>query len=324
MNTVEIEQFISSMQKYVNSSEAFLRNLRLKSLIKLDKYSSSLDGITLYEKPDIEAIEKLLKSDLLEVVKYEDFYHENERHHIEAYHEELKDGIVEVKYNKHKGMNYGRVYARKSLGAINFRREIRGTIFSKNYKDIDIVNCHPNIYYQIAKVLKVKCPVIKRYVENRDQILEEVQNHYNVSRDTAKELFIRLLYLGGFQSWAKDHKIKKHELQFIKGIKYELFYIGNEIVKNNLELYKSIEIKQRNENTYKKPYKVKATTISYYVQEIECRILEQIYQHCSNNKVIEHGFCSLCYDGIMIEKDHYHADPAEGVALCGARSPERD
>ena len=164
--------------------------------------------------------------------------------------------------------------------------EIRGTIFSKNYKDIDIVNCHPNIYYQIAKVLKVKCPVLKRYVENRDQILEEVQNHYSVSRDTAKELFIRLLYLGGFQSWAKDQKITKHALQFIKEIKYELFYIGNEIVKNNQEMYKSIELKQRAEKTNKNPYKVKATTISYYVQEIECRILEQIYEHCSNNKVI--------------------------------------
>ena len=171
-------------------------------------------------------------------------------------------------------MNSGRVYAKRSLGAINFRREIRGTIFSKNYKDIDIVNCHPNIYYQIAKVLKVNCPVLKRYVKNRDHILEEVQNHYNVSRDTAKELFIRLLYLGGFKNWAKDYNITKPELQFIKDIKYELFYIGNEIVKSNQELYKTIEHKQKAEKAYKNPYKVKATTISYYVQEIECRILE--------------------------------------------------
>ena len=131
MKSQEFQQFLGTMQIYVKSGEAFLRHLKLKRLIRLDKHDSSLEGLTLYEKPDIEAIEKLLKSDLLEIVKYEDFYHENEKHHIEAYHEALNNGIAEVKYNKHKGMNFGRVYAKRSLGAINFRREIRGTIFSK-------------------------------------------------------------------------------------------------------------------------------------------------------------------------------------------------
>ena len=151
----------------------------------------------------MKPLKSYLPSDLLDIVNKEDFYHDNEKQHIEAHHEALHNRMVEVKYNKHKGMNFGRAYAKRSLGATNFRREIRGTISSKNYKDIDIVNCRPNIYFQIAKVLKVKCPVLKRYVKNRNQILEEVQNHYNVSRDTAKELFIWLLYLGGFKNWGE-------------------------------------------------------------------------------------------------------------------------
>jgi len=44
------------------------------------------------------------------------------------------------------------------------------------------------------------------------------------------------------------------------------------------------------------------------VQEIDCRILEEIILYCLNKKVIENGFCSLCYDGIMIEKDHYKVE----------------
>ena len=76
---------------------------------------------------------KFVNSDLLEIVKYQSwyFYHENEKHHIEAYHEALHNGMVEVKYNKKKGMNFGRVYAKRILGAINFRREIRGTVFQR-------------------------------------------------------------------------------------------------------------------------------------------------------------------------------------------------
>jgi hypothetical protein len=304
----QINEYLQEVEEYVRRNEKFLKRLKLRRLITLEQAESKLEGLTLYEKPDVEAIEKLLSSDLLEMVKYEDCFYENEKHHIEAYQESLENGVVSVKYNKHKSVKFGRVYCSRSLGAINLRREIRGTIFSRSYKDIDIVNCHPNIYYQIAKVLRVKCPVLKRYVEQRDQILEEVQSHYGVSRDTAKQLFIRLLYLGGFQSWAKDNNIKKAELDMIRSIKYELLLIGDEIVKHNHQLFTDIEEYQKKKNRYQNPYKVKATVISYYVQEIECRILEKVYAYCVENGVIKNGCCSLCYDGIMIEKDSYKAE----------------
>ena len=58
MKSQEFQQFLGSMLINVKSGEAFLRHLRLKRLIKLDKHDSSLEGLTLYEKPDIEAIEK--------------------------------------------------------------------------------------------------------------------------------------------------------------------------------------------------------------------------------------------------------------------------
>ena len=61
MKYQEFQQFLGPMQNYVKSGEAFLRHLKLKRLVKLDKNDSSLDGITLYEKPDIEAIEKIIK-----------------------------------------------------------------------------------------------------------------------------------------------------------------------------------------------------------------------------------------------------------------------
>ena len=42
------------------------------------------------------------------------------------------------------------MYARESISAISLRRELRGTVFTKNYIDIYIANCHPVIALQLA------------------------------------------------------------------------------------------------------------------------------------------------------------------------------
>jgi hypothetical protein len=47
------------------------------------------------------------------------------------------------------------------------------------------------------------------------------------------------------------------------------------------------------------------SVVSYYLQEIECRILETVYKYCVKNKYIVNNVCVLCADGIMIEKDKY-------------------
>jgi hypothetical protein len=55
----------------------------------------------------------------------------------------------------------------------------------------------------------------------------------------------------------------------------------------------------------KKYHNTLASLISYFTQEIENRILENIYKYCIDNKIIQNGLSSLCYDGIMIEKIYY-------------------
>ena len=73
------------------------RNDQIKELITLQEQPSILDELHLYEKPDIDALNKLIKSDLLEA--YEDFSYNNELQHLEAYRNSIdEDGEVEVKY----------------------------------------------------------------------------------------------------------------------------------------------------------------------------------------------------------------------------------
>ena len=206
----------------------------------------------------------------------------------------LKSNILNI------DLKIGRVYAKRNLGAINLRKQIKGSLFKNRYADIDIVNSQPTIFYQISKILKINCPNLERYITNREDVLQEVQDHYNVNRDIAKDLFIRLLFRGSFRCWARDNQITKQQFNIIREISHELHIIGREIVKHNPELKAKVESQDKNNN--KKQWQINITTISYYAHEVENRILEQIYKYCIEHNLITNGNACLCYDGIMILK----------------------
>lgn len=300
--SIEIKEPINTTQNPTN---------KLNQFITIKEQPCALDGLECIEYPNVEVLDKLINSDLLKTVKYDkDEFgksYENERKHVEAYRSKVtKDGTVKVTYKKYNSMKYGRVYCIDSLGAITIRKELRGSLFIDKYVDLDMCNCHPNIFYQIAKLHKIDCPSLEKYILNRDIILSTIMAYYNVDRFTAKSLFIRLLYLGGFKSWAQDNKITKAELPFITKIKKELNLIADKIVSDNPLL---VERVSDNLDKKKKPYtshKLKCCVVSYFNQEIECRILEQIYLYCKSKGYIKNNVCCLCYDGIMILKEHYN------------------
>ena len=301
--TAELEEAKSNLS-YIEDGFAD----ELLNLISLDIQPSVLEDIELYERPSLEIIDKLLKTDLLESVKYNDFEYSNERQHLKAYKNAIhQDGLVKVRYNK-KYFKIGRVYAKHSLGAINLRREIRGSIFTTGYVDIDIVNCHPSIILQLAKSLNITCPHLERYVTQREDILKEVQQHCKVDREATKKLFIMLLYGGGFKNWAKDNDVKASELDISKRLEEELLYIRWKSVELNPLLYAEVEADIKKRKQVKTQYDINNRTVSYYIQEIENRILETIYSYCRDNGYISNGVCSLCYDGLMLEKHRYNPE----------------
>jgi len=179
-------------------------------------------------------------------------------------------------------------------------------MFNENYIDIDIANCHPTITLQLAKASKLECSNLEYYVENRNEVLELVQNTYNVNRDIAKNLFKRLLYSGTFSKWATDNNIKEPELEFIKNIAEELKHLSLKFVNNNPRLRKRVYAQRKLEKKDTRKEKIIKSTTLYYLQEIENRILETIYQYCVENNIIKEAIACLCYDGIMIEKQYYN------------------
>ena len=108
-------------------------------------------------------------------------------------------------------MKFGRVFPKNALGLFSIRREIRHTLARDNYIDIDVENCHPVLLYQICLHNQIECKYLKRYIDNRTELLNDVMTKYNVNKDAAKQLFIQLLYFGTFNSWCENHSISNNE-----------------------------------------------------------------------------------------------------------------
>lgn len=267
---------------------------------------SVLSDITLNETVDTSALKLLMSSNLLKDTFRSPFVkYANEKKQLEAYTQNITDGKAKVQYTRK--INIGRVNPSRSLGLHTIRREIRHTLARDYYYDIDIVNAHPVILSQICQANNIECKYLDDYIVNRAKHLKDVMEGYGVSRDTAKNLFIRLLYFGEFNNWLKDNnmlELEYKELKFITKFSKELNKIGSKIVSANKELKKEIE-KSKGEELYE--WKEKGSIVSYFLQEKECQILEEVYKYCRLNNIINDN-CVLCNDGLMIPKAQYRPE----------------
>ena len=84
------------------------------------------------------------------------------------------------------------------------QREIRAHLAAKFYWDVDIVNCQPTLMSQVLERHDIAAPLLRKYVDQRQACLDDVVAACGVSRDAAKNLFIRLLYFGRVNSWLHD------------------------------------------------------------------------------------------------------------------------
>lgn len=264
---------------------------------------SVLSNITLYESIDESALKLLISSNLLKDTFRSPFVKfANEKKQLEAYAELIDNGQAKVQYTRK--INIGRVNPTRSLGLHTIRREIRHTLARNYYYDVDIVNAHPVILSQICQANNIDCKYLNDYITNRAKHLKDVMEGYGVSRDSAKNLFIRLLYFGEFENWLKDNNMSNKEykeLKFITKFSNELNKIGSKIVSANKELKKEIE-KSKGEQLYE--WKEKGSIVSYFLQEKECQILEEVFKYCRLNNIINDN-CVLCNDGLMIPKHSF-------------------
>lgn len=87
---------------------------------------------------------------------------------------------------------FGRFYGNKgSLDTI--RSDIRGYLLNGFYSDVDIINCHPVLFYQFAKTTYgLDMPVMKQIATERDEFLKELGK----DKEQFKSYLYPILYNG--------------------------------------------------------------------------------------------------------------------------------
>jgi hypothetical protein len=259
------------------------------------------------EHYDLQVIKALLRSSyLLDTKPYDDeylsgsFYYPfaNEKKQLEELSKYVKNNKFICEYDFTPSTKVGRVYAKKALGFISLRKELRSLFAKDAYVDIDVVNAHPEIICQLCQDT-MSLTVLPAYVANREAYLEQMQQTYNVSRNKAKQAVIATLY-GASLMRVSDILDSNYELlDWNIALHNEIQRVCSYIRQANPKLDNMVKIKhdgtERSENGL----------LSYYIQEHERIILETVY-----NFLIAQGIFSadgrnegaLCYDGIMVSK----------------------
>lgn len=239
---------------------------------------------------------------------------------------------------------YGRYYADRGLSMQSFPRRIRHTLArsldgTPQMHDIDMKNGNPKLLLQVCKQRGWSAPCLEDYVSNRTARLQEIMGTYQVPQEEAKELFLRLVFGGKFQKWARDNKIgsgtsktgnarpasNTSPNQFIQDFEKELQMIMENVW--NCEDYSDIralatenaeitenhtESKAISKLVQKNP---KARHMSIVIQDIEHQVL----------MVMESFFVSVgaviiarCFDGLLIKATRNQALDPNILRQCEA------
>lgn len=287
---------------------------RLPSLRK-EARNNTINGLTLYETVDLQVLEKLINSNLLKKTfnnKICQVWHENERQQLEKYRDKMEGSRAKIQYNKSKQNPYGRCNPENGVGLYNIRREIRHTLAAETYTDIDIDNCHPRLLLLTLQGAGIETPILRSYVENRQEWLDLVNRHYKIhelekiktephlKKDIPKDLFIRLLFGGGSQPWVEKWGLRvSFANQKLIDFENEIANINEWIAMANPQILE-IAQKQKEESS-----NINGTVCSYFLQECEVQVLEVIYLYCVKNGYIKNDNAVLCADGLMLEKQFF-------------------
>ena len=179
-------------------------------------------------------------------------------------------------------LGYGRLYG--SRGSMEMlEQELRGTLCSELYTDVDIVNCHPILIPELSKKLfNNHMPNLEYYNINRESIFQNMAKEYNMSKESIKSLMLSVLYNGSLKNMENPPKL-------ILNIRSEIQQFVRQLITSNIyrELYEYCVRDDKNIN---------GTFLSFIIQTEERKCLESMIHYFTTN-----GFSVdiLAYDGCM-------------------------
>jgi len=199
--------------------------------------------------------------------------------------------------------SWGKEWASLAFGRLSgpglqgFDKEIRATLASKYYFDLDMVNSQPVLLVQLCKENGWSCPLLQEYVAMREDKMAQLMTELNVSRAESKELFIQTLF-GSKVGWILSHP-------FLIALTKEM----TDIMDNTCLKYPHIYA-----NAKKIRANPKATCLATVIQDEERKVLQ----------VIDHTLSSLgrqmdvlIHDGGLVRKLPNETEfPSDIIVAC--------
>ena len=231
-----------------------------------------------YNNRKITLIEKVDKYKLKRIIDDNNDINEETRNNLKKYYENLdKNGEIEIIYRQN--FNTGRYYANQ-FSLQNMYNIVRSSIIHKDSIDIDFINSNITIIIYLAEKYKLKIPNIKKYSNDRENILKKINN----DRKIAKKLILAILNGGFTEKYHDDKNINK----FLKDIEKESKILH--------EYFYKIDKRIDDE----KIFNYKGKNFSRILQDYENKLLMHLYDYFQIKKI---KMMTLIFDGILLLPD---------------------
>lgn len=246
----------------------------VKNLDELKDMIGNCKDMKTYKKTDYEGTKTILKSYL---------------------GSKDKNGSSKVVYDFSKGNKDGRLFS-KTHSLQGLPRAVRHTISEDTMIDIDIKNCHPEIFKWYCRNNGIECDNLAYYIENRDNCLSDLMNVFQtMTKDEAKTCVLSLVNGGG------GSLDMNKAPEWFRSLAIEVS-IAHERVAKNFPQYVSAIKRTKGEECFNINGKA--------CNKMFCLYEGIILNHMSDfavNAGLEVG--SLCFDGLMVyKKDDFDLD----------------
>lgn len=229
----------------------------------------------------------------------------------------IYDDSVEITYTLDK---YGRYKNTNETGLgfsyTNMFGEIRKILANKYYNDLDIKNCHPVIIYNLCLKHNItKCSYLKKFIENREEILKQIvednpDGHMNeariegkkMDRDVAKRFLLTFFFGAGLQKQKDAFNITELD-EFIENLETENDFFNElqDIIYriNNLACYRDIAKYAKEECEKKgKTNNTRGSIFSRIICDYERQLIDLLTIEMENKG---YTIGTYMYDGLFVD-----------------------
>jgi len=188
-------------------------------------------------------------------------------------------------------------------------RPTRHKLSEAEYIDIDIVNCQPQLILEICRQRGIKLEALEKYCRSPKKWREKLAEFHDCDKDTAKKLFVCLMFGGKYDSWIKDNDIQKNAESRYKlpyDIESEMGAVIDAVYTANPHIAK--DVLKQNPKKWQNDGEKKRGVMGLWSQTLERRIMEDSVAWLHENKQFIIEDVVPCQDGLMILKDLYYED----------------